>query len=170
MDRPKTSEYAPYYAGYVSQVPENDILDVLTRQPDEFGQLLGAVAEERGLYAYAKGKWTIKELIAHMNDTERFFGYRAFRIAHGDTTPLPGFDQDFFVANGRANERLIDGLIDEFRLVRKSNLLLFERLNDNEWKRMGRASDAAVSVRAVAYIMAGHFRHHLAILRERYRS
>ncbi|CAN5579332.1 DinB family protein [soil metagenome] len=168
MDRPKTAEYAPFYAGYVSQVPENDILDVLSRQPHEIGELLDSVAEERGLYAYAEGKWTINELIAHINDTERVFGYRAFRIAHGDATPLPSFDQDFFVANGRANERAIADLVGEFRAIREANLLVLARLNDHEWMRMGMASDAAVSVRAVAYIMAGHFRHHLAILRHRY--
>ncbi len=168
MDRPETSEYASFYAGYVEQVPENDVLRVLNGQVAELEKLVGSLSDERGGYAYAEGKWTIKQLIAHMSDAERVFGYRAFRIAHGDPTPLASFDQDTFVANGRANERTVTDLVAEFRAVRESNMLVLDRLNDEEWMRIGRASDAAVSVRALAFVMAGHFRHHLAILRERY--
>lgn len=170
MERPETSEYATFYAGYVEKVPETDILAVLSNQAAEIRELAGGLDEERGSYSYAEGKWSINELLAHMTDAERVFGYRAFRIAHGDQTPLASFDQDTYVANGRANERLIESLINEFRLVRESNILVFERLKDEEWMRTGIASDWPVTVRALAFIMAGHARHHLAILRERYLS
>lgn len=170
MERPETSDYAAFYSGYVEKVPENDILAVLSNQAAEIRKLADGLDEERGSYSYAEGKWSINELLAHMTDAERVFGYRAFRIAHGDQTPLASFDQDTYVANGRANERSTADLVTEFSVVRESNLLVFGRLNDDEWMRTGTASDAAVSVRALAFIMAGHARHHLAILRERYLS
>ena len=168
MRRPETTEYAEFYAGYVLKVPETDIVRVLGSQPDEMRQTLAGITDERGGSTYAEGKWTIKELLGHLNDGERVFSYRAFRISRGDSTPLPGFEQDLYVANGRANERPIAELLDEFDLLRRGTMLIFGRLQDDDWLRSGTASDAHVTVRGLAYILAGHVRHHMGVLKDRY--
>ena len=170
MRRPETSEYAEFYAGYVARVPETDIISVLDAQPGEIRELFAGVNEDRGQYSYAPGKWTVKQLLGHLNDGERIFGYRAFRISHGDATPLPGFEQDIYVTNGKADLCSIANLIEEFELLRRVNMLVFDRLRDDEWSRIGTASDATVSVRALGFVMAGHVRHHTSILQERYLS
>lgn len=168
MKRPEKTEFADFYSGYVSLVPETDVLDVLSAQPSEVRSLLDGVSEERGLFAYTEGKWTIKELIGHLIDGERVFAYRAHRFSHGDATPLSTFDQDSYVANGRSNERTMAKLLDEFDFQRRSNVLLLQSLRESDWDLKGIASGADVTVRALAFIMAGHVRHHLGILRERY--
>lgn len=168
MQRPERTEYAEFYAGYVSAVPETDIVGVLAAQPDELAAVIGGLPEEKGHYAYADGKWTIKELLGHVVDGERVFGYRAHRISHGDATRLSGFDQDLYVSNGRANLRGMEDIVEEFASVRRANVIMLETLRSNDWNLGGTASDAYVTVRAIAYIMAGHVRHHMAILRDRY--
>lgn len=170
MQRPENNEFAPYYDGYVSLIEETDIISVLGRQLDEMRELERTIPEDRGNYAYAMGKWSVKELLVHLNDAERIFGYRAYRFAHNDPETLPGFDQDIYVANGRANERTLKNIFDEFELLRRANLMFFQRLTSDEWLRTGIASNAEVSVRAIAFITAGHVRHHLKILQERYLS
>ncbi|MEJ7848320.1 MAG: DinB family protein [Pyrinomonadaceae bacterium] len=168
MSIPEKNEYGEWFAGYISLVSEEDILAALTSQIGEFEQLADSVQEEKGAFSYADGKWTVKELLGHLNDGERIFAYRALRIARGDQTPLAGFEQDDYIATGRFNSRSVADLIEEFVLLRRSNLKLFEHLEDAEWLRIGTASDNPISVRAAAYIMAGHVRHHLNILRSRY--
>ena len=168
MSRPEKNEYGEWYAGYISQVPEEDILTAITSQADEVEELAASIPEEKGAYTYADGKWTIKEVLGHLNDGERIFAYRALRIARGDQTPLPGFEQDDYIATGRFNERTVSDLVNEFVLLRHSNVKLFENLEDAAWHRIGTASDNPISVRAIAYIMVGHVRHHLNILRSRY--
>lgn len=168
MSKPEKNEYGEWYAGYVSLVPEEDILAALMSQINEFEQLAESIHEEKGAFAYADGKWNVKELLGHLNDGERIFAYRALRIARGDQTPLSGFEQDDYIATGRFNSRTVADLIDELVMLRRSNLKLFENLEDAAWIRMGTASDNPISVQAVAYIMAGHVRHHLNILRNRY--
>ena len=168
MSIPEKNEYGEWFAGYVSLVPEKDILAALTSQIEEFQQLAASILEEKGAFSYADGKWTIKELLGHLNDGERIFAYRALRIARGDQTPLSGFEQDDYIAAGRFNSRTLADLIEEFVLLRRSNIKLFENLEDAAWLLMGKASGNPNSVRAVAYIMAGHVRHHLNILRHRY--
>ncbi|MBA2379482.1 MAG: DinB family protein [Blastocatellia bacterium] len=168
MNRPENSEFAPFYSGYVSQIDGTDVLNVLKTQPAELRSLLASVDDVHANFGYAEGKWSLKELLLHINDGERVFGYRAFRIARGDATPLASFDQDSYVSAARANELSVNDLLAEFELLRRSNLITFGRLDDVGWQQMGTASEAAVSVRALAYIMAGHVKHHANIIHERY--
>ena len=168
MDRPASTEYAPYYEGYVSLVPEGDIESTLTGQPAEMRSLIETLPEERGSYAYADGKWTIKELLSHVIDGERIFSYRALRISRGDKTPIEGFEQDDYIATSNANNRTFADLLEEFRLERQANLHLIRNISEDGSQRMGTASGNPVSARAIAYIMAGHVRHHIGVLKERY--
>jgi hypothetical protein len=168
MTRPARSEYDPYYEGYVSLVPEADIIPALENQIDEISELFEKVPEERGTFAYEDGKWTIKELLSHLIDGERMFAYRVFRIARGDKTPIEGFEQDGYIENSHANGRPIAELMEEFTLLREANLILFENLEDEDWVRTGTANNVEISVRSLAWIMVGHVRHHMSILRSRY--
>ena len=170
MRRPENSEYAPFYEGYVSSIHETDILSVLHEQPKELTGLIAGMPEHRGSFAYAPGKWTIKELLGHIVDAERVFGYRAHRFSHGDTTALSSFDQDIYVRNGRSNERTLESLVQEFSFLRLANVELAKTLRDTDLDRSGIASDASVTVRALLFIMAGHVRHHQRILTESYLS
>lgn len=166
--RPQAGEHAPYYERYVGLVPEEDVLAVLARQLDEVPALLGGLAEERAGFRYAPGKWSVKEVVGHVADTERIFAYRALRFARGDATPLPGFEQEGYVQHaGFGRWRLAD-LLAEWEHQRRANLLLLGHLDAAAWERRGEASGNQVSVRALAYVLAGHVRHHLAILAERY--
>jgi hypothetical protein len=166
--RPEADEYAPFYAGYVARVTEGDILRVLARQKDEIGALARSLPEAKQSYRYAEGKWTIGEVLSHLIDGERVFGYRAFCFSRGEQAPLPSFDENDYVSASRAGEAPLAALALEFAAVRESNLAFLRRLGDDGWTRTGTASGKPVSVRALAWIMAGHPRHHLAVLRERY--
>lgn len=168
MLKPETTEFDPYYDKYISLVTEPDLLKVLEEQPDELDSLFGSLDEERGRYAYAEGKWTIKEVMSHLIDGERIFAYRILRISRGDKTPIEGFEQDGYIENSYANERSFDDLLDEFRLQRTANLRLLKNLREGDWARMGTSSEKPISVRALGFIMAGHIRHHIRIFRERY--
>ena len=167
MKRPETDEFATYYEKYISLV-EGDCIPVLDAQSAELRAVFSALPEEKGTFAYADGKWTIKEVLSHLIDGERMFAYRILRISRGDETPIEGFEQDGYIENSNANNRSFAELLDEFDLQRRSNLLLFNNLSDEASRRIGTASDNKVSVRALAYIMAGHVQHHMSILRERY--
>lgn len=168
MERPETNEFAPYYNTYISLVEPGTVLPVLGAQTTELRSLVSGIPEEKGTFAYADGKWTIKEVLSHLIDGERMFAYRILRISRGDTTPIEGFEQDGYIENSNANNRSFADLLDEFDLQRGSNLLMLNNLSDESSRRMGTASDKAVSVRALAHIMAGHVRHHSTILKERY--
>lgn len=168
MSRPEKTEYAEYYETYVSLVEETDIVSALRNQLAELENIFAAVAEEKGDYAYAEGKWSIKELIGHLIDGERIFSYRAFRFSRADQAALAGFEQDDYIAYGNFNNRPLADLIEEFSLLRKANNIFFKNLSAEAWSRTGTASDAEVSVRALAYIMVGHVRHHAGILKTRY--
>jgi len=167
MKRPEPTEYAPYYERYISLVPE-DADATLAGQPDEIRSLFTTVPEEKGSYAYAEGKWTVKELLSHLIDGERIFAYRALRISRGDQTPIEGFEQDDYIENSNANNRTFADLLDEFTFERKANLRLFSNISEEGSRRIGTASGNPVSARAIAYIMAGHVRHHIGVLKERY--
>lgn len=167
-DRPDPSEYAPFYAGYVAKVPEGDLLVTLEAQIGEFFQSLNPITDAKGKFAYAPGKWTIKELLLHVVDAERVFSYRAMRIARGDETPLPGFDEKAWVPQSGANDRTVADLLGEFRAVRTATVALLRHLPADAVTRRGIASGNGVTVRALAWILAGHPMHHLGILRERY--
>lgn len=165
---PAASEYAPYYGRYVSLVPEGDIVETLTRQMESTLALLGGIDEEKAGWRYAEGKWSIKEVLGHIIDGERIFAYRALRFARNDRTELPGFEQDGYVQYGGFDARSLGDLAQEFESVRRANLLMFGGLDDDAWQRRGVASNAEVSVRALAFIIAGHELHHTGILRTRY--
>ena len=168
MKRPEPAEYAEFYANYVSKVPGTDALSVLESQRLQMVQLFAGRSERDGSFRYAAGKWTVKEVLGHITDTERIFTYRALRIARGDQTPLPGFEQDDFVKNGAFSERTLADLADEFALVRSASLALFRSFPEQAWPRRGVASQKEVTVRALAFITAGHQIHHRIILEERY--
>ncbi|HEV8589535.1 MAG TPA: DinB family protein [Pyrinomonadaceae bacterium] len=168
MNRPLETEYAPAFQGYVSRVTEDDILPALRSQIDVLDVLLDRVEPERETYAYAEGKWSIRELLGHLIDGERVFGYRALCIARGETQNLPGFDENAYMPNSPYASINLEDLLSEFRLVRLSNIAMLRNLDEPAWTRMGTANGAPVSVRALAYIMVGHVRHHMGVLRERY--
>lgn len=166
--KPQPDEYAPYYERYISRVPEPDVREALSSQIEETLALLRSIPEERGDYSYAPGKWTIKQVVGHICDTERVFAYRALRFARGDRTELAGFDQDAFVHASNFNARRLSDLIDEFESVRRASISLFQPLNDEEWSRRGVANDNPCSVRALARIIVGHERDHVESLRAKY--
>lgn len=168
--RPEKTDYDPYYERYISLVDGDDPIPALSAQASELRELLSKQSEEKGSHAYAEGKWTIKEVLSHLIDGERIFAYRALRISRGDETPIEGFEQDGYIENSHANERSFTDLLDEFDLLRKANLGQFRMLNDDDWSRTGTANNVSISVRALAFIMAGHISHHVNILRERYLS
>lgn len=168
LQRPGTDEYAPYYGNYISLVPDGDVRHHLRLQLSETLAMLSGVSEDRAGKAYGPGKWTLKESVLHMIDAERVFSYRLLRIARGDQTPLPGFEQDDWVPRSGANGRTMASLLLEFATVRASTLMLVESVDVGAWMHRGTASNNPVSARAVAYIIAGHERHHQRILRERY--
>jgi hypothetical protein len=168
MTRPLETEYAPYFQGYVNQVNEAEILPVLRSQLDDLDALLDRVAEEKETFAYAEGKWTIRQIVGHLIDGERVFGYRAFSIARGEKQDLPGFEQDDYIVTAPYNHISLEDLLSEFRLVRQANLAMFRTLDSESWNRSGVANGNSVSVRAIAFIMAGHVRHHMSVLRDRY--
>ncbi|MEO6058060.1 MAG: DinB family protein [Gemmatimonadales bacterium] len=169
ISRPAADEYAPAFAGYVAHIRNDEnIVDALAAQLDEVRARLGAVPESRGEYRYAPGKWTLKEVVGHLADTERVFAYRALRIARGDTIPLPAFDDQAWVAEMGAAGRTLADMVEEFATVRQATLALFRHLPPAAWSRRGIASDHPASVRALAYVVAGHARHHLEVVEARY--
>ena len=168
MNRPDRSEYAPYYEGYISLVEDADIRAVLAGQPAELRKVFAELGEDKGTFSYESGKWTIKELLGHIIDGERIFAYRAFRISRGDRTPIEGFEQDDYIENARSNERSFADLLDEFELLRVANVLMFDHMTETDLLRSGIANNVEITVRSIAYIMAGHVAHHVNILNERY--
>lgn len=166
--RPQTSEYAAYYETYISRVPDGDIVGTLDKQLVETLALIRGIPESRGDFSYAEGKWTIKELVGHIIDCERVFAYRALRFGRGDATPLSGFEQDDFVRGADFSKRSLSDLATEYEHVRRASISLFGSLETGAWDRRGTANDSEVSVRGIAFIIAGHERHHLEILRTRY--
>jgi hypothetical protein len=165
---PDPSEYAPYYGRYITLVAGHDVVAALENQPRETLALLSALSEAQGDYRYAPGKWTIKEMLGHVIDAERVFSYRALRFARHDRTPLASFEQDDYVVAGNFADCRLADLTEEFVCVRRATLWLFRQLSAEAWMRRGIASDNEVSVRAVAYIIAGHELHHRRVLQEKY--
>ncbi len=151
--RPGKDEYAPDYEKYTALVPEGDVVETLTRQLDDTLSLLGGLSAEQADSRYAPGKWSVKEVVGHIIDAERVFAYRALRIARGDATPLPGFEQDGYIETGNFGARDLADLAEEFALVRRSTVKLLGNLDSDAWLRRGTASDNVVSVRAIAHIM-----------------
>jgi hypothetical protein len=165
---PQEGEYAPYYGRYISLIASPDILGVLDQQRRDMVLLLSGREEKDGDLRYAPGKWTVKEVLGHICDTERVFAYRALRIARGDTTPLEGFEQDDYVRNGPFTRRPLANLIEDFIAVRRASVSLFRELDAEAWTRRGVANKNEVTVRALAYVSAGHELYHRRILQEKY--
>ncbi len=168
IDRPSQDEYADSYAPYLAALPGEDALVELGRQIDDVRALADATPEERGGYRYAEGKWSVREVLGHLIDAERIFSYRALCISRGDTTPLPGFDENLYVAASDYDQATLSVLAEELVALRRANLALLGRLSPEACQRMGTANGRPVSVRALAFAMAGHLRHHLGVLAERY--
>ncbi|MGH9742772.1 MAG: DinB family protein [Candidatus Acidiferrum sp.] len=168
--RPEPGEYVAYYEKYIALVPGNDVANALEAQRVQTMQLFAGRSERDGNFRYAADKWTVKEVLGHIIDSERIFAYRALRIARGDETPIEGFEQDDYVRAGGFIERSIANLVEEYADVRSATLTLFRSFSKEAWLRRGTANKNKVSVRALAYITAGHELHHRQILEERYFS
>lgn len=166
--RPQAGEFNPYYSQYIDLVPEGDILGGLETQFSETFAMLKAIPESRAGFRYAEGKWSVKELLGHLSDAERIFVYRALCVARGDAQSLPGFEEDDYVRGAAFDTRSFASIVSEFETVRAATLSFFRNLSDDGWKRQGTANGSAVSVRAIAYILAGHERHHRQVLKDRY--
>jgi hypothetical protein len=167
MSRPTSTEHAPYYSKYVALVPEDDVLTVLKAQAADANALLRSIPEAQAVILHPPYTWTVKQVVGHLIDGERIFAYRALRFARGDATPLPGFEENEYARTGEFERVPLKNLADEFDTVRQSTLSLFRNLADAAWTRTGEANGQRVSVRALAFIMAGHVRHHLGIVRQR---
>ncbi len=168
IGRPDKTEAAPYYFTYIDKVQSEDVVPFLSEQLETAGKLLAGIGEEKSLFRYAPGKWSIRETLNHINDGERLFAMRALWFARGYEAPLAGFDQEIAVAHANADAVSWAAQVEEFRRVRLASISLFENLPGEAWMRAGIASDNRVTARALAYIIAGHVEHHLGILKERY--
>lgn len=168
IGKPDETEYLPYYGKYISLVPDGNLLTILGKQIDETLALLQTIPEGQASFRYAPDKWSIRQLIGHIVDGERIFAYRALRFARNDKTAVPGFSENDYINNASFDNYPLSDLAAEFESVRRSNLFLFKHLDEEAWLRRGKANDAEVSVRALAYIIAGHELHHRNILIDRY--
>ncbi|HSU18019.1 DinB family protein [Longimicrobium sp.] len=168
IERPAPDEHAPYYSRYIDLVPEGDVLDLLDRQAQDTVGFLRGIPIHLHDHRYAEGKWSVKEVIGHLADTERVFAYRALRFARGDRTELAGFDENAYTPAGEFGLREFESLVEEWLNVRRASLSLFRSLTPEQARRRGLANGQEISVRAIAFIAAGHIIHHTAILRERY--
>lgn len=162
------NEYAPYYEPYIKLVPEGDIIQILDEQLNETVSLLQGLNEQQALYRYAKGKWSVKEVIGHMADTERIMSFRLLSVARGETSALPGYDDELYVKNGNFESQSVDELLQNFSAIRKSTLFLLKSLRKEALIRRGNANGFEVTARAIAFIIAGHELHHRKIILERY--
>jgi hypothetical protein len=165
--RPSPSEHAPYYGKYIELVPETDVLAVLRVQCDETVEFLRSIPEEHATILHSPYTWTIKQVVGHITDGERIFAYRALRIARGDTTPLPGYDENEYAKSPEFSRLRLRALATEFESVRNATISLFDNFAPESWTHLGQANNYPVSVRAIAYIIAGHVRHHMNIVRKR---
>jgi hypothetical protein len=166
--RPAPTEYAPFHARYIDLVPQGDVFAILAQQREDALAVLAKIPEAKGNVRYAPGKWSIKEVVGHIIDSERIFAYRALRFGRNDATPLPGFEQDDYVRSGNFDACSLHDLAEELGLVRQATVAMLRHFGSDVWDRRGTANKAEVSVRALAYIIAGHERHHMDILRTKY--
>ncbi len=169
IDRPKSDEFASFYARYIDYLPrDSDVLGTLTSQLDSLSKVLALAGEGRASYRYAEGKWTVREVVGHLADSERVFAYRLMRIARGDATPLPGFDENDYVRAAAFDRRPLADVVGEWSAVRRATIAMVSGIEQGAWERRGTANDAAISARALLYIIVGHTEHHLGVLRTRY--
>lgn len=167
--RPEPTDYAPFYAGYIDLVPEDDVLSAIETQSSETQKVLAHLDEEHALYRYAEGKWSVKEIFGHLIDAERVFGYRALCISRGDQNSLPGFDEQAYVATADFDSWKLGDLGEMYALVRRANIVMFRNFPADAWARRGVANNTPVTVNALAHMIVGHERHHLKVLKERYK-
>jgi hypothetical protein len=167
VSRPEATEYASYHSNYIALVPETDILSVLNSQLEEMLTLFRSISNEEGNTRHPPYTWSVKEVMGHLTDAERIFGYRALRFAREDPTPLPAFEENAYVRSAGFDSYRVSDLASEFEFLRRSHLCLFRSLSAEAWQRRGVANNNPVSVRALAYIMAGHVLHHGGILHKR---
>jgi hypothetical protein len=170
IPRPQSGEYGSYYEGYIQRVPEgSDLFALMSQQPDDLRALLQNVSDQQANARPAPGEWSVKEVLGHICDGERVFGYRALRFARGDNTPLPGFEQDDYVRATDFNARTLPDLVEEFTHQRRANVVCFKPLTQDELMRRGTASSNPFSVRALLYVLAGHVLHHIESLKTDYK-
>lgn len=167
ITKPQPDEYNPYYDTYISKVPEGDVVALLNQLKESSFKMFSAISDDKAKFAYGEGKWTVKEVLGHIIDTERTFAYRLFCFSR-DHVELPTMDQNIYVTNSNYNNRSIQSLAAEYRATRESNIYLIESLTDEQLNRTGVASGNVVSVRALVYMLVGHELHHLSVLKERY--
>ncbi len=170
VKRPLADEYDAFYQKYIQQAPDGDILEILDKQADLMGRFFAGISEEKGNYRYAPDKWSIKEVVGHLLDVERIFAYRAFRFSREDAVELAGFDQDVYVPKGQYDTQDLPELVESFYLQRKATLSMFRQFTPAMWEARGKANGSEMSVRAVAWILAGHLIHHMKIIQNRYLS
>jgi len=168
VGHPETTEYAPFYANYVKNVTEDDVVAALEAQSRETAALLARIDDEKAAHRYAPDKWSVREVVGHFTDAERIFLYRALAIARGDKGSLPGFDENEYMRNANFDARPMRSIAEEYAAARAATLATFRGFSDEAWQRSGTANNVAVSVRALAHICLGHERHHLRVLREKY--
>lgn len=168
--RPDQNEYPEWYAGYVQSVPDGNILTIMQNQLDDVLKILSGISAGKEKYSYAPGKWTVKELLGHINDAERIFSYRSLRFIRKDSANLPQYDHDKYVVEGNFNSVPFNDLKNEFEFLRRANIILFKNLKEDDWKFKGLSGGKEFTVLALAYIMTGHAAHHMQILKERYLS
>ena len=167
-NRPQSSEHPPYYDHYIKLVEGDNIIKTLTNQVIGIPAMISQIPEDKEDFSYAPGKWSIKEVLGHVIDTERILGYRALRFARKDKTILPGFDENTFVAHANFNKRTLYDLAHEFAIVRNSNIVLFKNLDSKALNEIGNANGKEVSVRAILYMIAGHATHHMNVIQMKY--
>ena len=168
ITKPTDAEYPDFYSGYIALVPDGDVIKFLKKQKRMFIGLIDSIPEEQLLYRYEEGKWTIKQIVGHVIDTERIMAYRALVFSRGERQPIPGFNENEYVERASFNQKNIQDLIKEFAKLRESNLALIQNLNVDMMERKGNANDFFFSVRAIVYIIAGHVEHHINVIKSRY--
>jgi uncharacterized damage-inducible protein DinB len=169
MKRPDPADYAPYYARYIDMVPEDDVVSALESQSGETQRLLSRLDEAQASFRYEPEKWSVKQVIGHVTDAERIFGSRMHAISRGEQQSLPGFDEQAYVENGEFDSWKLGDLAEFYALTRRANIVMLRNLSDVAWDRRGTANNVPVSLRALAFMTVGHERHHLKVLREKYR-
>ena len=170
QNRPQKGDYADYYGKYISLVPSGDFLEFLESQRADLVGLLSPLSEDQAEFRYAPDKWSIKEVIGHINDSERIFAYRLLRIARGDKTPLASFEQEPYIHTGKFTARKLKDLLDEFAAIREATIALVRSLDAAAWQRRGTANQNEITATALAFVIGGHVRHHRNLLEERYLS
>ncbi len=168
LQRPTENEYPKYYVPYVQAVSEGGLTEILQEHLEKMTELFEGISEKDGLFRYAENKWSIKEVLGHITDTERIMSYRLLRVGRGDQTELAGFDENFFVQGAKSNQRSLKDLLEDFNATRNATISLIKNMPEEAWRNKGYANNSPITTRAIAYIIAGHEAHHRNIIKDRY--